>query len=87
MTNNTIPTKMKFIDLFCGIGGFHQALKSMDHECLMASDKDKKCRESYKRNYDIEPNEDVYKIDEKTMGDLLDYWRHRVKSGRRFLRR
>lgn len=63
-------SKMKFIDLFCGIGGFHQALGSLGHECILASDKDKKCRESYERNYKMKPNEDVYKIDEKTMGDF-----------------
>ena len=37
--NNT-TTKLKFIDLFCGIGGFHQALKNMDGECVFASDID-----------------------------------------------
>ena len=31
-------TNMKFIDLCCGIGGFHQALSNMGMECVMASD-------------------------------------------------
>ena len=56
-------SKMKFIDLFCGIGEFHQALGSLGHECILASDKDKKCRESYERNYKMKPNKDVYKIE------------------------
>ena len=34
--------KLKFIDLFCGIGGFHQALSENDYECVFASDIDKK---------------------------------------------
>ena len=30
----------KFINLFCGIGGFHQALITFDLECLLACDID-----------------------------------------------
>ena len=33
--------KIKFIDLFCGIGGFHQALSENDSERVFASDADK----------------------------------------------
>ena len=36
---------MKFIDLFCGIGGFHQALKNLNTRCVLASDNDKNCQE------------------------------------------
>jgi len=53
---------MKFIDLFCGIGGFHQALSKLGHECVLACDIDKHCRETYRKNYNIEPVEDVCKI-------------------------
>ena len=27
--------KLKFIDLFCGIGGFHQALKTFNTNCVL----------------------------------------------------
>ena len=54
---------MKFIDLCCGIGGFHQALKNMGFECVMASDIDEECRQNYKINYNIEPKGDLTKID------------------------
>ena len=42
--------KMKFIDLFSGIGGFHQALTDLGCECNLACDVDKACRETYKIN-------------------------------------
>jgi DNA (cytosine-5)-methyltransferase 1 len=62
--------KIKFIDLFCGIGGFHQALDKYNSECVMACDIDKKCREIYKLNYGIEPKKNIKDIDEKTIPDF-----------------
>ena len=47
--------KFKFIDLFCGIGGFHQAMKSLGGECVFASDIDDDCRKTYEANYGIVP--------------------------------
>ena len=61
---------MKFIDLFCGIGGFHQALSQLNCECVLACDINKKCREVYKNNYGIEPLEDVKKINENKIEDF-----------------
>lgn len=52
----------KFIDLCCGIGGFHQALKNIGFECVMASDIDEECKKNYKINYNIEPKGDLTKI-------------------------
>lgn len=60
----------KFIDLFCGIGGFHQALHQMGAKCVLACDIDKSCREVYKDNYGIEPVSNVKDIDETTMEDF-----------------
>ena len=61
---------LRFIDLFCGIGGFHQALHKLGGKCVLACDIDKDCRTVYKDNYGIEPVADVKKIDEKTMPDF-----------------
>ena len=55
-------TKMKFIDLCCGIGGFHQALANMGMECVLASDIDKECRNNYEENYSIRPEGDLKNI-------------------------
>ena len=53
---------MKFIDLFSGIGGFHQAMKRLGGECVLACDIDPHCRESYSQNYGIVPKEDITKL-------------------------
>ena len=53
----------KFIDLFCGIGGFHQAMKSLGGVCVFASDIDEDCRKTYEANYGIAPVGDITKID------------------------
>lgn len=55
--------KFKFIDLFCGIGGFHQAMKSLGGECVFASDIDENCRKTYAANYGLVPAGDITKID------------------------
>ena len=61
---------LKFIDLCCGIGGFHYALKKIGHECVMASDINEKCRANYEINHKIKPLDDLTKIDIKTMPDF-----------------
>jgi DNA (cytosine-5)-methyltransferase 1 len=63
-------TQLKFIDLFCGIGGFHQALSKLDAKCILACDIDKFCREVYTNNYAITPCEDVKKIDPLELEDF-----------------
>jgi len=48
---------MKFVDLFAGLGGFHQALESLGHKCVFACEIDSELRELYADNFsDIAKN-------------------------------
>lgn len=76
-SDNVDPTEMEhpkltYIDLFCGIGGFHQALDKLDCKCVIACDIDKACRENYKLNYGMEPHPDVRKIDPNEIEEDID---------------
>lgn len=55
----------KYIDLFCGIGGFHQAMTKLGGECVFASDIDEDCQKTYFANYGIHPIGDITKVDAK----------------------
>lgn len=45
--------EFKFIDLFCGIGGFHQAMQQLGGKCVYACDINIACRNVYKNNFCI----------------------------------
>lgn len=55
----------KFIDLFSGIGGFHQALEQLGGECVFASEIDSYAIDTYKNNYGIDSNINIRDIEEK----------------------
>lgn len=52
----------KFIDLFCGIGGFHQAMSDLGGKCVFACDNDEECQKTYYENYGLMPAGDITKI-------------------------
>ena len=60
--NEQDTDQYKFIDLFCGIGGFHQAFIKMNSKCVFACDIDEKCRKIYEKNYKIKPASDITKV-------------------------
>ena len=54
-----------YIDLFSGIGGFHQAMDNIGGKCVFSSEIDKNCIEVYKTNYGINSNNNITIINEK----------------------
>ncbi|MDR1571119.1 MAG: DNA (cytosine-5-)-methyltransferase [Clostridiales Family XIII bacterium] len=58
-----------YIDLFAGIGGFHQAADSLGGKCLLASEIDVEAKRAYTANYNLSPHGDITKIDAKDIPD------------------
>lgn len=61
--------KIKFIDLFSGIGGFHAAMDSYDGECVFASEIDKYAIETYKENFGIDSDNDITMVKPEQLPD------------------
>ena len=67
--------KIKFIDLFCGIGGFRIAMdetcleNDINPQCVFSSDIDKHCQDSYELNFGERPFGDITKIDANEIPD------------------
>lgn len=59
--------EIKYIDLFCGIGSFHYSFQKNNWKCIMACDISKPARDTYKKNYGMEPMRDICEIDPKTI--------------------
>lgn len=57
--------QFKFIDLFSGIGGFHQAMARLGGECVFASEIDSFCNAVYEKNYGINSDINIRDVDEK----------------------
>jgi len=58
----------RFIDLFAGIGGFHQAMRFLGGKCVMAAEINQACVDTYKLNFPkTDMRGDVRKIDPNTI--------------------
>lgn len=62
--------KFKFIDLFCGIGGFRIGFERNGFECVFSSDFDKKVQETYKNNFGETPYGDITKVNTKEIPEF-----------------
>lgn len=57
-----IRTGFKFVDLFSGIGGFHQAMTQLGGHCVFACDIDKYAIETYEENYDMDSSINMFDV-------------------------
>lgn len=60
---------IRFIDLFCGVGGIRIGMESQGFECVMSSDINIECQRTYKENFNELPLGDITQIDEKEIPD------------------
>ncbi len=59
----------RYIDLFAGIGGFHQAMSNLGGECVLASEIDESAIKTYARNYGIDSAHDINDIKDDEIPD------------------
>ena len=66
---NYQPKVIRYIDLFCGIGGFRVAIQQsapahgFDPVCVFSSDIDEKCQIAYEANFEERPVGDIKAAD------------------------
>ena len=66
---------IRFVDLFCGIGGFHVAISkaaqkhNLASKAVFASDIDTECQKAYTENFGHKPKGDIMKIKESEIPD------------------
>ncbi|WP_338631072.1 DNA (cytosine-5-)-methyltransferase [Clostridium baratii] len=65
-----LKEKVKFIDLFAGIGGFRLAFEKIGYECVFSAEIDKHACEVYKENFGDNPYCDITKLDAKDIPDF-----------------
>lgn len=56
------PNPDTFVDLFCGIGGFHLAAAAKGLQCVFACDIDRTAHEVYRNNFAMTPAGDITDI-------------------------
>ncbi len=55
--------KLKFIDLFAGLGGFHLALAELGHKCVFASELNSELQKLYEKNHNIKIHGDITQVE------------------------
>src|SRR3984885_7319464 len=59
--------QFRFIDLFCGIGGFRIAFERAGCECVFSSDWNEKAQETYLANFGERPHGDIYSVPDNSI--------------------
>jgi len=54
--------RLRFVDLFCGIGGFRIAFERAGCECVWSCDWDKHAQKTYEENFGERPHGDIHSI-------------------------
>tara|TARA_B100000900_G_C20597004_1_gene723846 strand:- start:2125 stop:3462 length:1338 start_codon:yes stop_codon:yes gene_type:complete len=65
-----IVKQLTFIDLCCGIGGFHYALSNIGYKCVMACDINKDCRDNYELNHKMKVDGDITQLNIESIPDF-----------------
>ncbi len=60
----TVKKTIKFIDLFCGIGGIRLGMETQNFSCVFSSDINIECQKTYLENFNELPCGDIIQIDE-----------------------
>ena len=58
---------LRFIDLFAGLGGFHQALKALGHKGVFACEINENLANLYEKNFGLRPHRDIRTLDLSTV--------------------
>jgi DNA (cytosine-5)-methyltransferase 1 len=70
MSKNNSKKVIKFVDLFCGIGGFRLAGESQGWKCVMSCDNDPFAQKTYEANFGHKPHGDIYEIKSSSVEDF-----------------
>lgn len=62
VNGNGAHNKLRFIDLFCGIGGFRIAFEKAGCACVFSSDWNEKAQETYTANFGEKPHGDIHSV-------------------------
>jgi len=62
INGTTNGSKLRFIDLFCGIGGFRLAFERAGAKCVFSSDWDKFSQQTYAANFGETPYGDIHSV-------------------------
>lgn len=61
--STTSSPSLRFIDLFCGIGGFRRAFEKVGGNCVFSSDWDRFSQQTYEANFGEKPIGDIHSVE------------------------